>query len=463
MADASEQLKQAIALIKAGDRTKAVALITNVLKTDKSNVNAWFLLANALTDRDKQIKALENALKIQPSNSRASTMLAKLRAAGTPDPEPTGASAQPAATADRDPFDDDADDADDDGYYDDDDEYYDDDDDEFYDDDDFEGDPFDEDDDLEAVDPRLREAVELIELGDKRGAIKLAREVMQEDRQNVDAYWVYANAEDNADRKLKALQRVVALNPEHDEAQTWIEELEAANNPDALFADIDDDGIDPFAGISGSSSGDDFEFADDNQSSRSRKKQPSGSRIPLLFEIVTFLLMAGVAAGGYFGLRSINGAGTVFAGDAALGASAGDSFSSGFDSSFDSDFDSFGFDDFYYGDCTAGAGKSVVNAGSITPGTPVSGTLQPGQSQNWTFQGTAGTNLNITVTGDADLDGYLELLDSGGNGLLSVDDSVGFMPGLSNYTLPVSGQYTLAFCGFGSTDQGNYTITLSLN
>ena len=91
MADSKQQLKQAIGMIKAGDRATATRLVTSVLKTDKSNPDAWFVLANALTERDKQIKALENALRLQPGYSRAQAMLDKLRPPAQPaaPPEPS--------------------------------------------------------------------------------------------------------------------------------------------------------------------------------------------------------------------------------------------------------------------------------------------------------------------------------------------------------------------------------------
>jgi hypothetical protein len=450
MADSSQQLKQAIELIKSGDRAKAVTIISTVLKTDKSNVNAWYLLANALTDKDKQIKALENALKIQPSNTRASTMLAKLRAqAAPPAPEPQetlafSSSASDDAFDDEDEYDDgDYDDGDyyDDDQYDDEDDYYDD-----------EDDPFDEDDDdLSQVDSRLVEAIELIELGDKRGAIKLAQAVMKEDRRNVDAYWVYANAEDNTDRKVKALERVIALKPDHDEAQTWLDEIREADDPDSVFADIDDDGLDPFAGVydsPGSSSDFAFETTSENPQVRTKASTESSSGIPLLFELISLIIMVAVAVGGYYGLRSINGEGTVLASDGMASTA------------FDMSGSSSGT--MYMGTCSTDFGRELSDFGSIPLGAEVSGNLTEQQAHSWTFEASAGDVLTVVTTGA--FDGYIELIAPNGTGLLSLDDEVSFdMPILRDYQIGSSGAYRVSLCGFSSTESGDYSITVTLN
>ncbi|MBE2267040.1 MAG: pre-peptidase C-terminal domain-containing protein [Anaerolinea sp.] len=75
----SDQMRQAYELIKQGKKREAVAILQPILKTDRSNADAWWLLANALTEPEKQVQALEQLLRLRPDDGRASRMLERLQ------------------------------------------------------------------------------------------------------------------------------------------------------------------------------------------------------------------------------------------------------------------------------------------------------------------------------------------------------------------------------------------------
>ncbi|MEL6527652.1 MAG: hypothetical protein AAFQ07_18275 [Chloroflexota bacterium] len=54
---AQDQLKQAFALIKQGNKAEASTLIKSVLREDRNNPNAWWLMALVVEDDDKRIRA----------------------------------------------------------------------------------------------------------------------------------------------------------------------------------------------------------------------------------------------------------------------------------------------------------------------------------------------------------------------------------------------------------------------
>lgn len=78
MADTKEQLQQAFALMKRGNRQEAIAIVQSVLKQDRANANAWWLLANLLDDEERKVKALERVLAIEPKHKGANAMMAKI-------------------------------------------------------------------------------------------------------------------------------------------------------------------------------------------------------------------------------------------------------------------------------------------------------------------------------------------------------------------------------------------------
>lgn len=76
--DLRAQLKQAYALIKAGDNAAAAALLKPICRANPENVDAWWLLSFALTDENHIRLALEQILKVNPQHEQARQRLEKL-------------------------------------------------------------------------------------------------------------------------------------------------------------------------------------------------------------------------------------------------------------------------------------------------------------------------------------------------------------------------------------------------
>lgn len=88
MSNMNQQLQQAYELIRKGNKQQAVQILVPLLKTDKDNANAWWLLANAVENRDQARQALENVLRLRPNDEKAQKMLEKLQPAPPPPPAP---------------------------------------------------------------------------------------------------------------------------------------------------------------------------------------------------------------------------------------------------------------------------------------------------------------------------------------------------------------------------------------
>jgi hypothetical protein len=95
MADVRTQLLQAYNWIKEGKRAEAEALLIRVLGSDEKNADAWWLLANALTEPAEQAEALDQLLALRPDDEKAKKMLAKLRLAPPPAAPPPRQAAPP--------------------------------------------------------------------------------------------------------------------------------------------------------------------------------------------------------------------------------------------------------------------------------------------------------------------------------------------------------------------------------
>lgn len=85
----NDQLQRAYQLIRAGSRQDAVQVLMPVLRADPANADAWWLLANAVTDPNQKKRALEEVLKLRPNDDRARKMLDQI--APPPPPPPPAA------------------------------------------------------------------------------------------------------------------------------------------------------------------------------------------------------------------------------------------------------------------------------------------------------------------------------------------------------------------------------------
>jgi hypothetical protein len=109
---------------------------------------------------------------------------------------------------------------------------------------------------------------------------------------------------------------------------------------------------------------------------------------------------------------------------------------------------------------TATPPPTQTDAGtSISYGQEVSGTLEPGQTQSYSFEGQTGEVVSAGVV--AQIDTYLELRGPDGNLVASDDDSgEGLNPLVSDLSLPATGTYTLVVGAFVQSEEGDFTLRL---
>ena len=74
----SDTLQQAITAIMLGDHAAGRQLLTQVLKNDPRNEDAWLWMSQVVSSPDEQIKCLQNVLKINPKNETARHKLGSL-------------------------------------------------------------------------------------------------------------------------------------------------------------------------------------------------------------------------------------------------------------------------------------------------------------------------------------------------------------------------------------------------
>jgi tetratricopeptide (TPR) repeat protein len=88
-----ELLKQGIAAVKAGDKSKAQALMARLVKADPDSEQGWLILGHCLSDPIKREYCFQKVLKINPSNQVAKRFLDELYAAK---PKPQALVVEPA-------------------------------------------------------------------------------------------------------------------------------------------------------------------------------------------------------------------------------------------------------------------------------------------------------------------------------------------------------------------------------
>jgi len=88
MSDSKSQLKEVYQLIKSGKKQQARQILMPILKVEKDNSTAWFLMANAVDKQEQQVKALQKVLNLRPDHQKAQEMLDKLQAPPVSKPQP---------------------------------------------------------------------------------------------------------------------------------------------------------------------------------------------------------------------------------------------------------------------------------------------------------------------------------------------------------------------------------------
>jgi hypothetical protein len=83
----NEKLQQAISAARDGQKTEAQVLLTQVLKEDPDETQAWFLLSTLVDSESKKIAYLGKVLALEPDHQMAQKMLARLQGVEEADTE----------------------------------------------------------------------------------------------------------------------------------------------------------------------------------------------------------------------------------------------------------------------------------------------------------------------------------------------------------------------------------------
>jgi hypothetical protein len=74
-----DDLQQAIALIKSGEKKRGGQMLAEIVKRDPRNINAWLWLASCVNIDEQRIYCLKRVLEIDPNHNVALTALSKLQ------------------------------------------------------------------------------------------------------------------------------------------------------------------------------------------------------------------------------------------------------------------------------------------------------------------------------------------------------------------------------------------------
>src|SRR5258706_12208438 len=79
MADATRsQLEQAYRLIQQDNLDQAIAILKPITAREPNNADAWWLMANAVSEPHDAHEALQNVLRLNPANDQARELLQQL-------------------------------------------------------------------------------------------------------------------------------------------------------------------------------------------------------------------------------------------------------------------------------------------------------------------------------------------------------------------------------------------------
>jgi tetratricopeptide (TPR) repeat protein len=160
-------LQKAVAAYKSGQREEARALLLKYVEAEQSNELAWLLLSNLVPDTEDRIIALENALTLNPHNSKAVNLLWRLKQKQRQNP------ARRTRENTR----------------------------------------------------RMKQAIEARKNGQGMLAFNILRQLVRDEPKNERAWWLLAQIAPETDTEIKALRRVVKLNPARKESRRRLNAL----------------------------------------------------------------------------------------------------------------------------------------------------------------------------------------------------------------------------------------------
>jgi hypothetical protein len=402
MSDSTQQaLRQAYDLIKAKKRDEAVQILLPILQADENNANAWWLLANALTDPNDAREALENVLRLRPDHDKAAAMLEKINQrfpppAPEPEPEPEPADAFDFGGSD-DPF--------------------------------GAADPF-------AVDDPPAAQADPFGGADSFGA----------PASSADPFGTPASSASSAD-PFGAAEPFGA--PAGDSGSDPFGSAEPFGGAESLGG--------PAGGAkskrSGASGGDDL-FGAPVKTSKKSSSGKSGTN-----PLVIILAIVGIVA-----LCACLVCGAITVVLPRMGIAVLENVVQELDEEgFVLTLEAGGFEISTGGDGSSLPGD-IVQRGSLNYGESRRDTLSQGQQHGWTFNGSAGDNVRIEMlatSNDVDaIDSFVALYDPSRVQIASNDDGGSDYNSLLDFTLPSNGTYTILARGFGFSG-GGYEIRLN--
>ncbi|MBZ0306473.1 MAG: PPC domain-containing protein, partial [Anaerolineae bacterium] len=108
---------------------------------------------------------------------------------------------------------------------------------------------------------------------------------------------------------------------------------------------------------------------------------------------------------------------------------------------------------------TTGETVTPIEGTTLSYGDTIQATLENSGKASFTFAGTEGDVITVGI--EAPFDGLMELYDESGTLLTTDDDSGGDLnPKIENFTLPVTGEYTVTISAFGGNAGGEFSISL---
>jgi tetratricopeptide (TPR) repeat protein len=97
--ESSSLVQQGIAAYKAGNKDEAVRLLSQALRENRQDVDAWLYLGAALDDPTRKRQAFQQVLQIDPANEKARNALARLDQMAEGSAAPAQAPSKPSAKA----------------------------------------------------------------------------------------------------------------------------------------------------------------------------------------------------------------------------------------------------------------------------------------------------------------------------------------------------------------------------
>ena len=74
---------------------------------------------------------------------------------------------------------------------------------------------------------QLQKAFDLLEKGDKARAYPIVRRVLEQDANNINAWWLMSFLAEDEDKAIKALQNILSIDPYHDGARKRFTKLDS--------------------------------------------------------------------------------------------------------------------------------------------------------------------------------------------------------------------------------------------